>query len=266
VQIEFGRAAVVGRNARVMKNTMSRAVNYIWNKAGVKIEARRKRPKRCGDDDRVSYQERYVKFDIEPGQRVLDIGNGGYPFPYATVVADRFLEKSPSRYEQLATGNKPFVLADIHDLAFRDQAFDFVYCSHVVEVVENPLRACKEIMRVGKRGYIETPTLGKDALFAWAKNLQKWHVVGIGRNLCFFEYSERQLEGIRSSIWRDLIFSEWHNPLQEVFYNNQDLFNVMFTWVGEFSVFLFRLDGTVEALNAETAVRHGHRCSHPARD
>ena len=219
---------------------------------GVKVEISRRRPKWRGEDDRVGYQEQYVKFYIQPGERVLDIGNGGYPFPYATVVADRFLDKSPSRYEPLVTGNKPFVLADIHDLAFRDKSFDFVYCSHVLEVVENPLRACEEIMRVGKRGYIETPTLGKDALFAWARNLQKWHVMAIGQNLCFFEYSERQLDGIRSSVWRDLIASKRRNPLQEVFYDNQDLFNVMFTWDDHFSVFLFRLDGTIQMLDNET--------------
>lgn len=230
---------------------------------GVRIEVRRRRPKWCGEDDRISYQEQYVKFNIQPGERVLDIGNGGYPFPDATVVADRFLEKSPFRYEQLVTGNKPFVLTDIHDLGFRDKVFDFIYCSHVLEVVENPLRACEEIMRVGKRGYIETPTLGKDALFAWARNLQKWHVVAIRKNLCFFEYSERQLDGIKSSVWRDLIASEWHNPLQEVFYNNQDIFNVMFPWENQFSAFLFRLDGAIQALNAEVEVYSGNSHSHP---
>ena len=241
---------------------MSRAANYIWDKTGVKIELSRKRAHKWGGgSDRLCYQQQYVKFNITPDERVLDIGNGGYPFPYATIVADRFLEKSPSRYEGLVTGNKPFVMADIHDLAFRDKAFDFIYCSHVLELVENPLRACKEIMRVGKRGYIETPTLAKDGLFAWAKNLQKWHVVAIAQNLCFFEYSERQSEGIKSSAWRELIFSEWHHPLQEIFYDNQDLFNVMFTWVGGFSAFVFRLDGTVQVLNGQIEFFRGN--SHP---
>jgi hypothetical protein len=203
----------------------------------------------------VSYQERYIRFNIKPGDQVLDIGNGGYPFPYATVLADRFRDESPSRREALVTSNMPFVLADIQNLGFRDKAFDFVYCSHVLEVVEDPLQACAEIMRVGKRGFIETPTLGKDTLFAWAKNLQKWHVVAIDRNLCFFEYSERQLEGIRSTVWRDLIFSKWHSPLQEAFYQNQDVFNVMFPWDEEFTVYVFRLDGTVKLLNAHTNSR-----------
>jgi hypothetical protein len=236
----------------IFDRTKSLGAKLLWNHLGIRIEVqRRRRVKWPGEVNRFDYQKHYVKFDIQPGDQVLDIGSGGYPFPYATILTDRFLEKSPYRFESLVRDNKSFLLSDIHELPFRDKGFDFVYCAHVLEVVENPLRACAEIMRVGKRGFIETPTAGKDTLFAWARNLQKWHVVDIGRNLCFFEYSERQLDGVRSSIWRDHILGEWCNPFQDVFYANQDVFNVMFTWEHQFSVFMFCLDGTVQALNAD---------------
>lgn len=237
-----------------------RVVNYIWDKLGVEIQLRRKRPKWLGEEDRFGYQKQYVNFAIRPGERVLDIGSGGYPFPQATVIVDKFLEKSPSRHERLVTQDKPLVVSDISHLAFYDKAFDFVYCSHVLEVVDDPLKACKEIMRVGKRGYIETPTAGKDTLFAWEKDLQKWQVVAIAQNLCFFEYSERQAGGISSSAWRDVIFNKWYHPLQESFYTNQDLFNVMFTWDERFSVSVFTLDGSVRTLNADL-----QRCSASAQ-
>ena len=239
---------------------MHRNMNYIWDKMRLRVELLRKRPKWPGEDDRFGYQKQYVNFAIRPDERVLDIGSGGYPFPQATVIAEKFLEKSPSRRERLVTHNKPLVVSDISHLAFRDKAFDFVYCSHVLEVVDDPLKACKEIMRVGKRGYIETPTAGKDTLFAWEEDLQKWQVVAIAQNLCFFEYSKRQAGGIRSSAWRDVIFSNWYHPLQESFYANQDLFNVMFTWNGRFSVSVFTLDGLVHTLNADM-----HRCSASVR-
>ena len=228
-----------------------RVIHFLLDSIPLEVKVRRVKPKWPGKNDRFSYQRCYIDFDIKPNDRVLDIGSGGYPFPYATVLVERFLEQTRHRYEPLVREGKPLVLADIHNLPFRNKCFEFVYCSHALEHVDNPLKACAEIMRIGRQGYIETPTMGKDALFAWAENMHKWHVVAIGQNLCFFEYSPRQLKGIGSSAWRDIIFSKWYHPLQEAFYQNQDLFNVMLTWFDSFAVFVFHLDGTVEALNAE---------------
>jgi len=204
---------------------------------------------------RFPYQERYIQFDIKPGDKVLDIGCGAFPFPHATVLIDQFPGDTKHRYDPLCTEGKRFIQADVSQLPFPGKSFDFVYCSHVLEHVDDPIKACGEIIRVGKRGYIETPTFGKDALFAWANNMHKWHIVAIGQNLCFFEYLQRQLEGIRSTAWKDFIFSKWYHPLQEAFYENQDLFNVMFTWCERFNVFVFRLSGSVEVLNGDVQYR-----------
>jgi SAM-dependent methyltransferase len=40
--------------------------------------------------------------------------------------------------------------ADIHNLPYADESFDFVLCSHVLEHVEDPVRATAEIRRVLK--------------------------------------------------------------------------------------------------------------------
>jgi len=235
-------------------SSLRRQLERFWDKVGVRLQLRRKRShKPLGQDHRWDYQKRHVDFGLQPGMRVLDIGSGGDPFPSSTVLAERYLQPV-FRAESLVTDSKPLVVADIHALPFPAKSFDFVYSAHVLEVIEDPIRASKEIMRVGKRGYIETPTQGKDVLFAWARNLQKWHVVAIASNLCFFEYSNRQLQGINSDVWRQLIFSEWEHPLQDAFWSNQDVFNVMFQWHDRFSVFVFYLDGSVKALNSSTGV------------
>ena len=182
---------------------------------------------------------------------MLDVGSGGYPFPLATVHMDDSPGFSSSRYEPLAPVEKPFVTGDVHNLPFRDQSFEFVYASHLLQSVEDPLAACAEMMRVGKAGYIEIPTFGKSTLFSWGKGLMKWlrrrhspaplllRVPPIG-----------QLEGIGSPIWRDLILSRWYKPLQAVFWDNQDIFNTMFSWTGSFSVSVFGRDGSVRTLKA----------------
>jgi ubiquinone/menaquinone biosynthesis C-methylase UbiE len=223
----------------------------------VKLEAHRRKPQSLNLDDRFTYQSQCVDFDISSGDTVLDVGCGDNPFPYATQLVDLLPEPSKHRARQLDTAGKPFVVADVHALPFPDKSFDFVYCSHLLEHVEDPIAACRELMRVGKRGYIETPTGGKDTLFAWIGEMHNWQVVASGDRLCFFEYSERQRAGIRSKAWYDVIVSEWFYPLQEAFAENQDVFNVMFPWDESFGVVVFRLDGTIEGHNVELTARSG---------
>jgi SAM-dependent methyltransferase len=244
--------ATAPRNG-LLTRLLKRVRASLFDRFGIVVDVQPKRPAWPGERDRYTYQREYIHFDIRLGDRVLDVGNGGDPFPHATVLMDRHLDINATRHEPLRTNNKPFLLADVHELPFADKSFDYVYCVHVLELVTDPLKACQELMRVGKRGFIETPTAAKDMLFAWARGEQKWHVVSIGQTLCFFEYSERQLDGIRSTVWRDLVLSQRRNSIQEVFYQNQDAFNVMFPWDDRFAVFVFRLDGSSESLYASDA-------------
>lgn len=249
--IDLARSGWPWNWREILRRTRRALRKLANNRIGVTVT--RLRPSVCSvhDRDRVSYQKRFVKFDLCQGQRVLDIGTGGYPFPYATLLVDRFPHVTSHRHEALRTDTKQLVIADMDRLPFADKYFDYVYCSHVLEHAVDPIRTCREIMRVGNRGYVETPTLAKDMLFAWAKDMHNWHVVGIGQTLCFFEYSARQLEGIRSDTWKEIIFSRWWHPLQDVFDANQDLFNVMFTWSGGFTVMVFYLDGRTENLQGQ---------------
>lgn len=210
------------------------------------------RPQWPTEGHRYNYQQRYINFDIRAGERVLDIGSGSDPFPFATHLADRFLEPTEHRDGALVRNEKPLIAADVHHLPFSDKSFDFVYCAHILEHVDDPIRACSEIMRVGRRGYIETPTMGSDVLSAWAEHIHKWHVVASPDTLCFFEYSPREARGIASTAWLDMLYGRRYHPLQEAFYENQDLFNVMFLWKGSFRVLVFRRDGRIESLNLST--------------
>jgi len=200
------------------------------------------------NEPRYLYQQQFIRHQFRPGERVLDIGSGGDPFPQATILADRYLEPTSHRSSRFDSQGKPVVICDIHALPFPDQAFDYAVASHVLEHVENPLHACRELQRVARAGFIETPAILKDTLFAWAKGMHKWHVVAIANRLVFFEYSQRQLEGIRSSAWHHLIFGSCYHPLQEAFKDNQDLFNVMLEWRGSFEVTVMKTDGTVQLL------------------
>lgn len=51
-------------------------------------------------------------------------------------------------------------------MPFENREFDFVFCSHVLEHVEDPARACTELMRVGRRGYVECPRSWTEYVFS----------------------------------------------------------------------------------------------------
>lgn len=231
---------------KLFKAKGKQLVIQILRHRGYDLVRRLPRPQWPEETSRFEYQKLFNKFDIAPGSVVLDIGSGAYPFPLATVLCDRFIETTRHRYEKIVLDRRPFLLIDIEHMPFPDKIFDFVYCSHVLEHVDNPLQGCAEIVRVGKRGYIETPTLAKDMLFSWAKGMHKWHVVSISNKLIFFEYSERQAVGVQSKAWYEAIFSPYYHPLQDLYYNNPDIFNVMFSWSGRFECLVYHLDGRVE--------------------
>jgi len=241
---------------KLIPRPLRRMVRPIIDRVPVTLEYRPLRSAFPGEKQRIEYQEKYVKFNIQSTDRVLDIGSGNEPFPYANYLVDRFLDETPHRYGEINRNGKPLVSADIEHLPFADKSFDFVYCAHILEHVDDPVRACGELMRIGKRGYLETPTMSEDILFAWAKERHKWHVVSINRTLCFFEYSPRQLEGIGSTVWENLIMNRRYHPLQEAYFQNRDIFDVVFPWEDRFSVFVFRLGGEVESLNASVADRN----------
>ena len=233
---------------RLIPRPIKIAIRSLLDNIPVRVQVRRKAPKWAAARDRLSYQSASGFLEIGPTEQVLDVGGDSFPFHRASLVVD--LSLLSYRNVHYATTRTPMVLADIHQLPFRDNSFDFVYCSHVLEHVDKPIDACVELMRVGKRGFIETPNISKDLLFAWARGMHKWHIVRSSGGLCFFEYTERELDGIGSSAWKDIVHGKWHTPLQEAFWKNLELFNVLFGWDNKFPVFVFHLDGTVDALNA----------------
>jgi hypothetical protein len=232
-----------------LKSILSNLFIKILQNRGYTLE--KYYPSRDIHKSRFEYQKRYITFSLNKSDRILDVGSGGDPFPYATILAERYLHPSRHRSSQFRAVGKPVVICDINRLPFKTGAFDYVFCSHVLEHVEDPITACYEIMRVGKKGYIETPHFMSDALFSWAKGMHKWFVQSIGNRLVFFEYDERRSEGIRSPAWHDVIFRASYHPLQDVFADNKDLFTVMFPWEGEFFVDVYYLDGRTHHSKAE---------------
>ncbi|MBW2069742.1 MAG: glycosyltransferase, partial [Deltaproteobacteria bacterium] len=200
------------------------------------------------------YQARLFDFALGPNDRILDIGSGNNPFPYATHHAEITLENDnygragmPFKYVQ----GKPLIVCSIEKLPFQDQSFDFVYCSHVLEHVDDPATACEELMRVSRRGYIETPAPSKDF---WLKTAEisnhKWKVEYKNDTLTFTEYATTELKGIGSDILSRMHCApetKREKAFSALVYLKSAVLNTTLLWKNRFAYEVRRLSQDVNA-------------------
>ncbi len=97
---------------------------------------------------------------------VLDIGGAVAPFQRADYIVDIVPYEEVSWNQQRGAGGarvtkETYVQHDIcsrEPWPFKDKQFDYVFCSHVLEDIRDPLWVCSELSRVSKAGYIEVPS------------------------------------------------------------------------------------------------------------
>jgi SAM-dependent methyltransferase len=190
-----------------------------------------------------AYQSRFFDFMIGPGAKVLDIGSGHMPFPLATHLADvAFTDDHYGRAGMpiREVDGKPFFECNIESMPFQNREFDFVYCSHVLEHVADPMRACSELMRVGKRGFIETPTRGKDLFLNTARvSRHRWAVEKMGKRLIFTEYGDKDIEGLGCNLLLDMNCApqtERERAFAALLVLRADRVNTMLLWEDRFEV------------------------------
>ena len=104
-----------------------------------------------------------------PEWKVLDIGCGYTAHKKATVICD--IQDLSNFYR-----DKNFVKLDGNILPFKDNEFDFVIASHVIEHVKDVNTFIKELSRVSSKGYIELPTILEDNLVFENKKDHIWHM------------------------------------------------------------------------------------------
>ncbi len=86
---------------------------------------------------------------IKPEDKVLEIGPGHSPFKRANMYVD-FVDVPGIEVVKCDVASEP--------LPFADKFFDFVVCRHCIEDMYNPFPLIKEMSRVAKAGYVETPS------------------------------------------------------------------------------------------------------------
>ena len=83
-------------------------------------------------------------------ESVLDVGPGHSPLEWATDAVDFVDVPGTPNFRKCDLANDP--------LPYEDKSFEFVFCRHTLEDMFNPFLLLRELERVGKAGYIETPS------------------------------------------------------------------------------------------------------------
>lgn len=184
----------------------------------------------------------FIKRKVLPGYRVskndlvIDIGSGDKPFWRANVFFDNLsldnLQRSTYGNTISTIGN--FVNGDITKTKFKDKAFDFSYCSHVLEHVERPDLAIKEIVRISKAGYIEIPNGIIDLINPFYSHL--WFVF-LHKNKLFFYRKSDKLHNVLSKNSVDYIslLNKINKPFIHLYWKNKINYEIINTNLKKFT-------------------------------
>jgi SAM-dependent methyltransferase len=187
-----------------------------------------------------SFHRRRIAIPVDHTGLVLDIGSGDKPHWRADVLLDRFpgAEHAAQRSGQAAARiDRPAFDADAEDMPFADQVFDYVVCSHVLEHVRRPDLVVKEMMRVGKAGYIEVPEQASAKIVDFPSHV--WWCRREGGQLVF---EAKQDPYFDADIERFLRDSGMREPVARLLDRHLDHRVVEFPWRREIDV---RVEGTV---------------------
>lgn len=178
-----------------------------------------------------TFQNEVMVWDIAPKELVLDIGSGGWPFKRANHLADKYPDATTHRVETMVRDQRSFIEVDLAQLPFCERAYDFVFCSHVLEHLDNPGQALRELMRVGRRGYIEVPTRLSDVMFNFTRlpDHHRWHGMVLGNTLVLVEWNDWERRDLGNQFF-DALQSEYANGFQDFFERNRDLFFASVHW------------------------------------
>jgi SAM-dependent methyltransferase len=165
------------------------------------------------------------RLGIPSGALILEVGSGHRPHPRANVLTDKYLDEV-ERGGRLVT-DRPFVQADAQQLPFKPKAFDYVICRHVLEHLEIPEAFFRELSRVGRAGYIETPSAIWEHLHP-TRPYHRWYVLKIDDELVMMHKPASREQSLFGHLFETL---NTNSPEYRLFVRRYaDLFYVRHHW------------------------------------
>ncbi len=170
----------------------------------------------------ILWSLRKVRLPITRCDLVMDVGSGSSPHPAADVLLEKYVD-TKHRYEMLVA-DRPTVLADACKMPFKDKTFDFILAFHVLEHMHDPAAFLRELQRVGKAGYIETPNAIFERLIPYDVHLLE--IMEVDGVLRIHKKSAARPDDFLNEINLITKNMQW----REFFYGNPELFHVRHFW------------------------------------
>jgi SAM-dependent methyltransferase len=143
---------------------------------------------------------------IPPEAFVVEIGAGTIPFSRTRLILDKHPFDDAERSGPIA-GRIPVIQADAVRLPLKTQSCDVLFCSHVIEHLEDPARFVEEAQRCARKLYLEFPRARRELLYAW--RYHRWLVEVEGSELRFFRNDVPQLFGGFFHEHYDMLLDAW---------------------------------------------------------
>lgn len=117
-------------------------------------------------------------YKIPAHWNVADIGPGQFPLTRANLYIDRDAENL-KRLSASFRADQNHLVADISNglPSIKDKYFDYVFCSHVLEHLEDPYTAAATLTRIAKRGTVVLPSAIKEGMFNFEEVEHKWLIL-----------------------------------------------------------------------------------------
>lgn len=176
---------------------------------------------------------------IQPTDKVLEVGPGGTPYYRSDIFLEKNFDKDELKRQsgntpELIT-NKPIVYYDGGIFPFKNDEFDYVICSHVLEHVPTDSLElfASELQRVAKKGYLEFPALHYDFVYNIKEHL---NLMNLDNNNCILYMAKDATELKNFSDIQKLFLISLENGYVDLVNDLKDYFFVGFEWDTNFEI------------------------------
>lgn len=172
---------------------------------------------------RFTWALRKLRLPVDKNSIVLDVGSGGNPHPRSDILLDR-ITGAEHRSGVAMKIDRMAVIGDATKLPFKDKSIDFIIASHVLEHMAQPEVFLKELQRVGKAGYIETPNFICERLIPCEAHCLEISVVEDALQI----YKKKK--SVEDSYMGQMGFLQKNSKWKELYHNDPELFHVKYFW------------------------------------